>query len=217
MDYFFGFPSGLWGRPFLAPEISFLGTRAPPSVLQGIWVQGSVFFSEWIRNLMGLGGILFPFPVIDGGSTWLSPHILSTCGAFPNSIWVTFPGQSCSPQPKCFLCPHSLFPLIPGFSCCCRACVCQVGPLEHSVPFIYSFVSLAYSLCTIVWTVMNFGLNSRLSKAWFELNNPKEQNSFSSFRLSSHYPSRQGGWGRIHPLGPERMSNIRPFSVRYTA
>lgn len=67
--------------------------------------------------------------------------------------------------------------------------------LSFHIPllFIY-FYPQAYSMCTIVWIVMNFGLNSGSSKACFQLNKPNELKSFSPFLLYSHYPSQQGGW-----------------------
>lgn len=43
--------------------------------------------------------------------------------------------------------------------------------------FIY-FYPQAYSVCPIVWIVMNFGFNSRESKACFQLNKPNEVKSF---------------------------------------
>lgn len=62
-----------------------------------------------------------------------------------------------------------------------------------SLLFIY-FDPQAYSMCTVVWIVMNFGFSSRMSKACFQLNKPNEVKSFIPLLLYSHYPSQQGGW-----------------------
>lgn len=65
-----------------------------------------------------------------------------------------------------------------------------------SVLLIY-FYPQAYSVCTTVWIVMNFGFSSRMSKACFQLNKPNEVKSFIPPRpplLYSHYPSQRGGW-----------------------
>lgn len=43
--------------------------------------------------------------------------------------------------------------------------------------FIY-FYPQAYSVCTIVWIIMNFGFSSKMSKACFQLNKPNEVKSF---------------------------------------
>lgn len=49
-----------------------------------------------------------------------------------------------------------------------------------SLLFIY-FYPQAYSMCTAVWTVMNFGFNSRMSKECFQLNKPNEVKKLHPF------------------------------------
>lgn len=65
--------------------------------------------------------------------------------------------------------------------------------LSFRISLIY-FHPQAYSMCTTVWIVMNFGFSSRMSKACFQLNKPNEVKSFTLLLLDSHYPSQRGAW-----------------------
>lgn len=98
---------------------------------------------------------------------------------------------TCALSPAC-----PLFSPGPEFSCFCKTSTYLVGPIEFSHPsFIYLFLSTGIlSMCTVVWIVMNFGLNSRLSKACFQLNKPKTWNASAPFYfiLITH-PSREDG------------------------
>lgn len=211
-DYFFGLRDRLWGRLFLAPKVVFPSTRMPPSCL---WNSGSRLLCLFL-SVQGLRWSL-NCPLLSFGTrmAYSSPYLRDIV---PSSILAPFWWHSCSPQPLVLSLstlvglPSSWFLLLLQNSCVPGG---SSGASHPSCVFL--FYSLAGSLSTIVWIVMHFGLHCRLSKACFQLNKPKEGKQLRPLFLSSHYPSQQGGWERMHPLGPERMSNIRPFSISYTA
>lgn len=201
------------GHSFQAPKVAFSSTRKkPPSFL---WNSGSrllcLFVSQCARPQMELE--LSPSFLWDK-MAYSSPYLREIS---PSSFQTPFWWPNCSPQPLVH--SLSLHPVSPSISLAAAELMCVPGgSFGASHPAcIFLLYSLAYSLRTIVWIVMHFGLRSRLSKACFQLNKPKERKQLRPLLLYSHYPSQQGGRERMHPLGPKRMSNIRPFSINYTA
>lgn len=112
-------------------------------------------------------------------------------------------------RPKCFLCPPSSSPGSWFLLLLQNLCV-PGGSFRAFTSLFYVFLSL-----TGVFSVHHC-LNCHEFWTPFQVVQKKRAASASFYFILVSYPGREGGEGR-HPRGPARLSNIRPFSVRYTA
>lgn len=129
-----------------------------------------------------------------GERPWLFLIILPAWKTIPSSIQALLGWHCYSLQPWVL----SLHPVVSFLIFLAVAeLVCARWALWGiQVPLIYLFYTLAYSLCTVVWIVMRFGLSSRLSKACFQLNKWKEWKQLQPLFALFSFPIPAGRMGK---------------------